>query len=150
MSVHQAAVRWQRHGEVFTYDTYSRDHELVFKAGKVVIAGSAAPEFRGNAQHIDPEEAYVAALASCHMLSFLAICARKRIGVDSYTDEAEGVLEKGDHGKLCITQVRLKPKVRFLPGQEPAPDVVLELHHRAHSECFIANSVRTEISVISP
>ena len=149
MSIHQAAVRWHHQGGAFTYDSYSRDHDMVFKQGKIVVAGSAAPQFKGNAHCIDPEEAFVAALASCHMLSFLAICARKRIGVESYEDDAEGVLDKGEHGKLCMTEVRLKPSVRFAPGQEPAPVEISELHHRAHAECFIANSVRTEVLILS-
>jgi organic hydroperoxide reductase OsmC/OhrA len=149
MSIHRASVRWQHQGGAFTYDSYSRDHDMVFKQGQLVVAGSAAPQFRGNAHCLDPEEAFVAALSSCHMLSFLAICARKRIGVESYEDEAEGVLDKGEMGKLCMTEVRLKPRIRFTPGQEPAPEEVSALHHRAHAECFIANSVRTDVRVIS-
>ncbi|MGC8534931.1 MAG: OsmC family protein [Rhizomicrobium sp.] len=147
MSIHQVAVRWQHQGGAFTYDSYSRDHDMVFKQGQIVVAGSAAPQFRGHAHRIDPEEAFVAALASCHMLSFLAICARKRIGVESYEDDAEGVLDTGEEGRLCITEVRLQPRIRFAPGQEPAPDKVSELHHQAHRECFIANSVRTQVRV---
>jgi organic hydroperoxide reductase OsmC/OhrA len=149
MSIHQAGVRWQHQGGAFTYDRYSRDHDMVFKQGQLVVAGSAAPQFRGSAHCIDPEEAFVAALASCHMLSFLAICARKRIAVESYEDDAEGVLDKGEEGRLCLTEVRLKPRIRFAPGQEPAPQELSALHHRAHAECFIANSVRTQVRVIA-
>lgn len=147
MSMHRAAVRWQRDGHDFTYDTYSRAHELSFKQGRIVVAGSAAPEFRGDAARVDPEEAYVSALAACHMLSFLALCARRRIGVELYVDEAEGILEKDERGRMWIPHVRLKPQVRFIPGQEPTQEILAQLHHRAHAECFIANSVRTEVTV---
>jgi organic hydroperoxide reductase OsmC/OhrA len=149
MSIHQAGVRWQHQGGTFTYDSYSRDHDMVFKRGQLVVAGSAAPQFRGSVHCIDPEEAFVAALASCHMLSFLAICARKRIAVESYEDDAEGVLDKGEEGRLCLTEVRLKPRIRFASGQEPPPEELSALHHRAHQECFIANSVRTQVRVIA-
>jgi organic hydroperoxide reductase OsmC/OhrA len=149
MSIHEAGVRWQHQGGVFTYESYSRDHDMVFKQGQLVVAGSAAPQFRGNANCIDPEEAFVAAIAACHMLSFLAICARKRIAVESYEDDALGVLDKNEEGRLCLTEVHLKPRIRFAPGQEPPPQEVSALHHRAHQECFIANSVRTQIRVIA-
>ncbi len=94
MSEHRASVRWKRASADFTYDHYNRAHEVSFKSGAVALPGSAAPAFRGDADRVDPEEAYVASLSACHMLSFLAICARKRLTVDSYEDDAVGVMEK--------------------------------------------------------
>src|SRR4029453_10925941 len=96
----------------FTYDTYSRDHTWRFDGG-ALVAGSAAPGYLGNPKNVDPEEAFVAAVASCHMLTFLAIAARKRLVVERYEDEAVGHMEKNDAGKLAITRVALRPAVRF-------------------------------------
>src|ERR1700722_5349940 len=99
MSVHRAAIRWKRTSPDFTYDTYNRAHDVMFKGGAIVLPGSAAPAFKGDADRVDPEEAFVASLSSCHMLTFLSICARKRLVVESYEDDASGTLEKGADGK---------------------------------------------------
>jgi organic hydroperoxide reductase OsmC/OhrA len=96
---------------------------------------------------VDPEEAFVASLAACHLLTFLAICARKRIAVDAYTDEAVGTLEKNAAGKLAVTRVVLRPRVTFAPDAEVDPRTIAEIHHRAHEDCFIANSVKTDVTV---
>jgi len=146
MSEHKASISWQRGEREFTYDSYSRDHSWRFDGG-VEIAGSAAPAYLGNPKHVDPEEAFVAAVASCHMLTFLAVAARKRIVVDRYEDEAVGHMEKNDAGKLAITRVTLRPRIRFGGAGAPTPKDVAQLHHLAHENCFIANSVRTEIEV---
>ena len=90
MSTHRAQIRWQRTSSDFLYDTYNRAHDVRFKNGDIVLPSSSAPEFRGDADRVDPEEAFVASLSSCHMLTFLAICARKRLVVDRYDDDAEG------------------------------------------------------------
>jgi organic hydroperoxide reductase OsmC/OhrA len=147
MSVHRAAVRWTRTSTDFTYDTYNRAHDVVFKDGAIVLAGSAAPAFKGDADRVDPEEAFVASLSSCHMLTFLAICARKRLVVDSYDDEADGHLEKGTNGRLWMAQVTLRPRVRFANGTSVDASTLAEIHHKSHEECFIANSVKTEVAV---
>lgn len=148
MSDHHAAIRWQRTSKDFSYDSYNRAHEIVFKNGKVVLAASAAPGFKGDADRADPEEALVAALSSCHMLSFLAICARKRLTVDAYEDDAVGTLEKNEKGKLWIGHVTLRPRVDFAPGVAIERETLDSLHHLAHEECFIANSVKTEVAVL--
>lgn len=145
MATHRASVRWQRTSTDFTYDSYNRAHEICFKDGRVRVAASAAPAFKGDAERVDPEEAFVASLSSCHMLSLLAICARKRIVVDSYEDDAEGHLEKGEGGKFWVARVTLRPRVRF--ATEVSAAVLDDLHHRAHEECFIANSVKTTVTV---
>jgi organic hydroperoxide reductase OsmC/OhrA len=147
MSVHCAAIRWKRTSADFTYDTYNRAHDVTFKDGTIVLPGSAAPTFRGDADRVDPEEAFVASLSSCHMLTFLAICARKRLVVDSYEDEADGHLEKGSNGRLWMAHVTLRPRVHFAPGTSIDEATLADIHHKSHEECFIANSVKTEVAV---
>jgi len=146
MSEHHASIVWYRTSADFTYDTYNRAHEVRYKSGAIVVPSSSAPAFKGDADRVDPEEAFVAALSSCHMLTFLAICARKRITVESYEDDAVGLLEK-DGGKLWMTRVTLKPRVRFASGTEVDAAKLAEIHHKSHEECFIANSVKTDVTV---
>src|SRR5215471_17312772 len=145
MTEHRAQVRWQRTSPDFTYNTYNRAHEVLYKSGSVALPGSAAPEFRGDADRVDPEEQFVASLSACHMLSFLAIAARKRVVVDAYEDNAVGYLEKGDDGKLRMTRVILRPSVRL--AETTSSVTVEEIHHLAHETCFIANSVTTSVAV---
>jgi organic hydroperoxide reductase OsmC/OhrA len=147
MSEHHASVVWTRSSQDFTYDTYNRAHEVRFKGGAIVLPASSAPAFRGDADRVDPEEAFVASLSSCHMLTFLAICARKRITVESYEDDAVGWLEKADGGKFWIARVTLRPNVEFAPGTAPDAATLAEIHHKSHEECFIANSVKTTVTV---
>ncbi len=147
MTEHHAAVRWMRSSADFTYDSYNRAHDVTFKHGDVVLPGSSNPAFRGDAERVDPEEAYVASLSACHMLTFLAICARKRLTVDSYEDDAVGFMEKGSNGKLWISRVVLHPQVTFAAGTAPDAAALAEIHHLSHGECFIANSVKTDVSV---
>ena len=147
MSEHRAGIRWKRASAEFTYEAYNRAHEVLFKDGAIVLPSSSAPEFRGDAERVDPEEAFVASLSGCHMLTFLAICARKRLTLDSYDDEASGWLEKADGGKLWMTRVTLRPCVRFATGVVVNDAQLTALHHQAHVECFIANSVKTDVTV---
>lgn len=143
MSEHKIALHWKKGDAPFTYDAYPRNHQIIFKNSEAVTF-SAAPVYRGDASKGDPEDMLVAALSSCHMLSFLAIAAKKKITVLSYDDEAVGFMEK-EGGKLWITRTVLRPKVTF----EAAPDAAMigEMHHLAHEQCFIANSVKTEVTV---
>ena len=147
MSEHRAGLRWKRASAEFTYEAYNRAHEVLFKDGAIVLPSSSAPEFRGDAARVDPEEAYVASLSGCHMLTFLAICARKRLVLEDYEDEASGWLEKGEGGKLWMTRVVLRPRVRFADGTAVSESQLTALHHQAHVECFIANSVKTDVTV---
>ena len=147
MSLHHAQIRWTRTSADFTYDAYNRAHEMTFKAGAVVLPASSAPEFKGDAGRVDPEEAFVASLSSCHMLTFLAICARKRLAVEAYSDDATGFLEKGENGKFWMARVILHPEVRFAEGIVVDAEALGELHHKSHEECFIANSVTTAVTV---
>ena len=147
MSEHRASVRWRRSSADFTYNTYNRAHEVTFNDGAVVVPGSAAPAFKGDVDRVDPEEAFVGSLSACHMLTFLAICARKRLIVDSYEDDAVGVMEKNPQGKLWVSRVTLRPRISFAPGTAPDSAVLAEIHGLSHEECFIANSVKTIVSV---
>ncbi len=148
MSEHSAGLRWTRGDSAFTYDTYSRDHDWLFDGG-VQIRASAAPTYLGNPEGVDPEEAFVASLASCHMLTFLAIAARRRLVVDRYEDDAVGFMEKNEEGRLAITRVELRPRIEW-DGEPPDAAAIARLHEMAHRECFIANSVRCTISVKHP
>jgi organic hydroperoxide reductase OsmC/OhrA len=145
VSEHRVRVSWERGGVDFGYESYPRDHEWTFEGG-VRVPGTAAPAFRGNPERVDPEAAFVAALSSCHMLTFLAIASRKRLVVDAYEDDAVGFLAKNEAGKLAMTRVVLRPRVAFA-GAPPPAEQVAELHERAHRECFIANSVVTQVEV---
>lgn len=148
MSEHVAEIRWSRQSSGFGYQDYNREHDWVFHDG-VVVQASAAPAFLGKPEFVDPEEAFVAALSSCHMLTFLALASKKRFCVDSYTDRAVGYLEKNPQGKLVVSRVELRPQIEFSGEKIPDQAALDALHDRAHHECFIANSVTTEISVLS-
>ncbi|MEZ5896454.1 MAG: OsmC family protein [Parvularculaceae bacterium] len=146
MSQHIATISWKRTTEGFGYDDYDRTHSWAFDNG-LVINAAAAPAFRGDPACLDPEEAFVASLSSCHMLTFLAIASRKRLTVDAYIDDAVGHLEKNADGKLAIMRLDLRPRVVFANGVSVDAQTLERMHHRAHEECFIANSVKTEITV---
>lgn len=148
MTEHIADIAWKRTTPGFAYEEYNRRHSWTFDGG-VTAPGSASPAFRGEPDCIDPEEALVAAISSCHLLTFLAICARKRLVVDSYEDRAVGVMTKNANGKLWVSRVDLRPRVVFAPGVSVDAATLEKLHHDSHVECFIANSVKTEI-VVTP
>ena len=142
MAEHRIRLTWTDGGRPFTYESYPREHEIVFKDGQDRLTASASPAYRGDGKHGDPEDLLVAALSSCHMLSFLAICAKKKITVQSYQDDAVGLLEN-DGGKLWITRVILRPKVACNADEQ----TLAQIHHLAHEACFIANSVKTQVTV---
>lgn len=145
MSEHRATIRWQNSGTTLDYDHFSRDHTWSVKEGRLTVPVSSAPAYLGNPATLDPEDALVGALASCHMLTFLAIAARRRLVVADYTDEAVGWLEKDAAGALAITRVTLRPVVRFA-GAAPSAEDYRALHDKAHRNCFIANSVKAAVS----
>ncbi len=146
MSEHAVTIEWKHGLQNCSYETYCRDHEWRFDSGTTVPA-SAAKDYFGSESCVDPEEAFVASLSSCHMLTFLAICAKRNIVIDSYVDHAVGVLEKDAEGRLAITRVTLRPQARFSGEKIPAEDELRKLHDRAHHACFIANSVKTEVRI---
>ena len=110
------------------------------------MEATAAPAYLGNPEMVDPEEAFVAALSSCHMLTFLAIACKKKFLLDEYVDDAVGHMEKNEQGKLAVTRVVLRPEIRF-GGAKPSAEEIARLHELAHENCFIANSVRTAITI---
>ncbi len=146
MSEHKTTLQWNRDGKPFTPEGYSRDHEWSFERGQR-LTGSAAPAYLGSEHGVDPEEALVVALASCHMLTLLAIAAKKGWVIDSYEDEAAGKLGKNDAGRIALTQVTLRPRIVFAEGSAPDAEGLRRLHRQAHEHCFIANSVKTEVAI---
>ena len=152
MSTYTAEVLWHRQdGEPvgdFLGNRYSRRHLLRFDGG-LEVPGSSSPHVvplpMSDASALDPEEAFVASLSSCHMLWFLSIAAKRRFCVDSYLDKAEGVMAKNADGKLAMTVVTLRPAVTFSGERLPTHEEIGKLHHEAHEACFIANSVKTEL-----
>ncbi len=112
------------------------------------MTGTAAPAYLGNPANVDPEEAFVASLSSCHMLTFLAIACKQKFVLDSYEDEAVGHMEKNAQGKMAITRVELHPKISWSGERVPTAEELEKIHHAAHENCFIANSVTTEVTVV--
>jgi organic hydroperoxide reductase OsmC/OhrA len=150
MSTYSATIRWTRDPSTdFAKGQYSRAHEWAFDGGAVVPASPSphvVPAPWSDQAAVDPEEAFVASLSSCHMLFFVDFARRAGFVVDSYVDEAEGLLEKRVDGKTAMTRVTLRPRVTW-GGEAPDAAAIADLHHRAHEACFIANSVTTEVTV---
>jgi len=148
MHLYTAKVMWNRNSQVFVDGKYSRRHSIEFDGG-AALPGSSSPLVvpvpLSDPAAVDPEEAFVSALSACHMLWFLSIAAARRFCVDTYTDRAEGVMAGNAHGKLAMSLVTLRPHVLFSSSHRPSPDEFLSMHRQAHEECFIANSVRTEV-----
>ena len=149
MSEYSARIHWQRgQDEVFTDNKYSRGHHWHFDGGEVVAA-SASPHIvplpLSVEANVDPEEAFVAALSSCHMLFFLHIASEQGFVVEDYDDNAIGVLGQNDKGQFCMTNVTLRPTVRFSGNKRPSQSLMEKMHHESHQQCFIANSVTTEV-----
>ena len=148
MSEYTAEVLWQRGEQDFLANRYSRRHVIRFDGG-AELAGSSSPHVVplpfSDPAAVDPEEAFVASLSSCHMLWFLSLAAKARWQVDTYADNASGLLSRNTQGRMAMTQVTLRPRVVFSGERRPGPEEIERLHHRAHDECFIANSVTTEV-----
>jgi organic hydroperoxide reductase OsmC/OhrA len=148
MGQYIATISWKRNGATFTDNAYSRGHVWKFDGGIEVPASSSphiVPLPKSVAAAVDPEEAFIAALSSCHMLWFLSIAAKRSFVVEDYHDEAVGVMEANAEGRLAITRVTLRPAVLFVGDKTPSPAEIGEMHHEAHVQCFIASSVRTEV-----
>jgi len=149
MSEYFAKINWVRSpDEDYLDNNYSRGHEWTFDGGVTVPASSSphvVPLPNSVEANVDPEEAFVASLSSCHMLFFLSIAAKRRYVVDSYIDNAVGVMEQDDEGKISMTQVTLKPHAQFSGDKKPTLLQLEKMHHQAHEQCFIANSVKTKI-----
>lgn len=147
MAIYTAEVLWLRGDQPFVNNQYSRKHELRFDGG-ITVPGSSSPHVvplpYSALDAIDPEEAFVASLSSCHMLWFLSLAAQQGLVVDEYQDKAEGCMAKNAGGKWFMSQVILRPAVRFI-GKAPTNEELEALHHQAHEACFIANSVITDV-----
>lgn len=146
MARYTAEVFWLRGEQDFLSNRYSRRHLLRFDGG-LEVPGSASPHVvplpMSDPSAVDPEEAFVASLSSCHMLWFLSIAAKRRFSVDRYFDAAIGVMEKNADGKMVMSLVTLRPEVQFSGERVPTREQIDQMHHEAHAECFIANSVKT-------
>ncbi len=150
MSKYTARVTWERGDQAFTDNRYSRAHAWRFDGGVEVRASSSPDVVKpplSDPAAVDPEEAFIASLSSCHMLWFLSLAAVKKFRVDSYDDEAEGVMEKDAQGRVAITRVTLRPAIRFSGDVMPTSADLDALHHAAHERCFIANSVKSDVRV---
>ncbi len=148
MSEYLATVSWSREGQDFLSNRYSRAHRWSFDGGAEIMASPApqvVPAPMSVEEYVDPEEAFVASLASCHMLFFLFLAAKKKYVVDEYVDEAVGALGKIDGGRTAMTRVTLRPKVTFSGDDRPDEEQLRALHHQAHELCYIANSVTTQV-----
>jgi organic hydroperoxide reductase OsmC/OhrA len=150
MAEYTATVSWERKGEVFTDNRYSRAHVWAFDGGLSVPA-SASPHVvplpMCDPAGVDPEEAFIAAISSCHMLWFLSIAAKRGFLVEAYTDRAVAVMERIEQGRLAITRATLRPEIRFGGSKGPTAEEMRAMHDEAHERCFIANSVNTRIAV---
>jgi organic hydroperoxide reductase OsmC/OhrA len=150
MSEHKATIRWQRASPDFLKGRYSREHTWTFDGG-ITISASASPSVVpapwSNPACVDPEEAYVASISSCHMLTFIYLAGRQGFQVDSYEDEAVGVMSKNENGVSWISSVTLRPKIAYSGDKLPTPADQERLHHLAHEQCFIANSIKTQVTV---
>ncbi|MDB4957772.1 MAG: OsmC/Ohr family protein [Myxococcales bacterium] len=154
MSEHRATITWKSaaSGDDFRKGRYSREHTWVFDGG-LTVPGSPSPHVVpvpwSNPAHVDPEEAYVASISSCHMLTFLYVAAKAGFVVESYRDDAVGVMAKNERGASWIARVTLTPRIAYAGDKQPSAEDLARLHHAAHDGCFIANSIKTEVVVAS-
>ncbi|MDW2778743.1 OsmC family protein [Pseudomonas sp. BEA3.1] len=146
MSEHFAKVVWAAVGHKDKADTYSRYLEVEFSS-QVKVAASAAADYLGSPEKADPEQLLVSALASCHMLYFLAICEGQGYVVSKYIDNAKGIVAKREEGGFWVSEITLSPQVEFSSEKQPDRTALERLHHRAHKGCFIANSIKTAVKV---
>ncbi len=152
MSEYKATIKWQRTSPDFLKGKYSREHTWTFDGGVTVPASSSpsvVPVPYSNPAHVDPEEAFVASISSCHMLTFVYLAGKRGFQMDSYEDEAVGVLTKNEKGAPWVSLVTLHPKIVYSGDKKPSPADEKQLHHLAHEQCYIANSIKTEVTVHS-
>jgi len=153
MAGHKATIVWQRNGPDFLQGRYSREHTWTFDGGVTVPASpapSVVPVPWSNPANVDPEEAFVASISSCHMLTYLYLAAKAGFEVDSYRDEAVGIMTKNERRVSWVSLVTLRPVISYRGDRRPDPAAERKLHHEAHEQCFIANSIKTEVKVEVP
>ncbi|MFO0028312.1 MAG: OsmC family protein [Pseudomonadota bacterium] len=146
MSEHRIRLEWAREGAPFERNNYRREHRIIYAGGQAIDA-SAAPGYGGRESHVDPEQQLLGALSSCHMLTFLAVAANRGYVVDAYEDDAVAMLGRTDTGTTAFTAATLRPRIRFAAPGAPAPEDLAKLHERAHRACFVANSLRTAVTI---
>ena len=150
MSEHKATVGWKRTSPDFLKGKYSREHTWSFDGG-ITVSASASPSVVpvpfSNPAYVDPEEAFVASVSSCHMLWYLSLAGQQGFQVDRYQDEAVGAMTKNEKGVLWISSIKLNPKITYSGQKHPTPKDEERLHHQAHERCFIANSIKTQVTV---
>ena len=150
MAEHKATISWKRTSPEFLKGRYSREHNWTFDGGLTIPASpspSVVPAPYSNPAHVDPEEAYVASISSCHMLTFLYVASRQGFQVDSYEDEAVGVMTKNERGTPWVSSVVLHPRIIYSGEKRPTPADEERLHHLAHEQCFFAYSIKSEVTV---
>lgn len=146
MSEHRISLAWKRKTPDFAYETYDRTHTVMFNGG-LTLETSAAPQYLGREEFANPEELLAASLASCHMLTFLAIAAKSRYVIDSYEDETTAILGKDPQGNMAVVKIVLKPKVVFSGDKKPDAPQLKNLHEKAGKNCFIETSLKSEVVV---
>jgi organic hydroperoxide reductase OsmC/OhrA len=146
MSEHRTSLQWARNGGPFARGNYVSAHTIGYSGGQTLNA-APSPELGGDDAHADPEQMLLSALSSCHMLTFLAVAANRGYVVDSYNDDAVATLGKNADGKMAVIQATLSPRVTFSGDKQPSPEEYSKLHERAHTACFIANSVKTKVDI---
>lgn len=153
MAEHKATIHWQRRDPDFRHGRYSREHTWTFDGGVTIPASpspSVVPSPWSNPAHVDPEEAFVAAISSCHMLTFLHLASKEGFTVDEYKDAAVGVMTKNAQGVPWVSLATLRPAIIYGGEKRPTADDEARLHHKAHEQCFIANSILTKVVVAAP
>lgn len=147
MNKYSVSLKWKNNSEAaFTYDSYNRDHDVAF-SGNQHLLNSASPEYKGSNNAANPEELLASALASCHMLTFLAIASKSGYHVLSYDCRAEAMLEKNENGKMAVTEINLYPTIEFTKNKIPDSAQLEKLHHQSHANCFIAQSIKSKVNV---
>ncbi len=152
MSEHRATIHWVRTAPDFLSGKYSREHTWEFDGGITVPASpspSVVPVPYSNPGNVDPEEAFVAAVSSCHMLTFLYLACQSGFQIDRYDDEAVGIMAKNEQGVFWIRSISLHPFIVYSGERQPTETEVQQLHHLAHEQCFIANSIKTEVRILT-
>lgn len=147
MSSYTINIEWKQTSEDFSYEKYNRHHNVAF-SGNQILKNSASPEYFGNSDMSNPEELLASALASCHMLTFLAIASKSGYNINSYNCKAEAFLGKNDDGRMSVTEITLTPEIVYNGDKRPSEDQLKSLHEKAHKNCFIAQSLKTKVNVL--
>ena len=147
MESFKISTRWEKTSQLFTYETYNRDHLIEF-SGEQTLKTSAAAGYFGNADMTNPEELLASAVSSCHMLTFLALCSKMGYVVLTYEDDAVAILDKNEQNVTAVTEITLHPTTTFLGAKVPDLEKLTFMHDKAHKNCFVANSVKCKVNIV--